>query len=170
VSRPAPAAVVREARSEDLPALARMGAALARQHHAFDPERFFLPDEPIEDGYASWLGKELANTRAVLLAAERRGRVVGYVYGRIEPRDWSTLRDRCGVGVDLWVEPRARRTGTDARLVEALIEHFAAKGLPRVVLHVAARNEVAREVFAGLGFREAVVEMVREVPEPPTRR
>src|SRR5512144_2651114 len=83
--------LVRDARSGDLAALARMGARLAREHHAMDPARFFLPEEPIEKGYAWWLGKELVNPRASILVAARRGRVIGYAYGRLERRDWNTL-------------------------------------------------------------------------------
>jgi hypothetical protein len=44
----------------------------------------------------------------------RKGRggleqVVGYAYGRLEPRDWNSLRDACGVGVDLVVVPALSR-------------------------------------------------------------
>jgi GNAT superfamily N-acetyltransferase len=109
---------IRDATAEDLPALARLGAKLAREHHAMDPARFFAPEEPVEEGYAWWLGKERKSRQAVVLAAVARGRVVGYAYGRIEARDWNSLRDRCGVGVDLWVEPRARRSGIGTALVE----------------------------------------------------
>jgi ribosomal protein S18 acetylase RimI-like enzyme len=154
---------VRPARPGDLPALAAMGAKLARQHHTFDPARFFLPEEPIEDGYAWWLGKELARKEVVILAAVRtRDRaVVGYAYGRVEPRDWNALRDVAGVGVDLWVEPAARRHGAGAALVEALIAALAGRGVDQIVLGVAARNRLARQVFRGLGFREVMVELAR---------
>lgn len=171
--RRAPAVQIREAAAEDLPALARLGARLARAHHQMDAERFFVPEEPLEDGYAWWLGKERRNPRAVVLAAVQRGRIVGYAYGRIEPREWNTLRDRCGVGVDLWVEPRARRAGVGSALVEALAERLAQRGAPRIVLNVASRNESAARLFAGLGFRKTMVEMSRETPEvarPPRRR
>jgi ribosomal protein S18 acetylase RimI-like enzyme len=144
-------------------ALARSGARLARAHHRMDPARFFLPEEPIEDGYAWWLGKELVNPRAVVLVAVRRGRAVGYAYGRIEKRDWNSLRERCAIGVDLWVEPRARRAGIGRRLVEALAERFAARGEPRMIIQVAAGNARALRAFAGMGFRETVVELAREL-------
>ncbi len=155
--------LLRDARPGDLAALARMGARLAREHHAMDPARFFLPEEPIEKGYAWWLGKELVNPRASILVAARRGRVIGYAYGRIERRDWNTLRERCAVGVDLWVEPRARRGGVGRALLDALLQRFAEKGQPRLVIHVAAANRLARRVFAGLEFRETLVEMAHEL-------
>ncbi len=164
---------VRGARPEDLPELGRLGAELARLHHAFDPERFMLPDD-LEAGYAWWLGKELANRRAVVLAAVRRGRggrVVGYAYGRIEPRDWNALRERCGVAVDLIVDPGARGAGVGARLTEELVRRLGELGAPRVVLFAASRNGEARRLFERLGFRPTMVEMTREVvPAPPAAR
>jgi ribosomal protein S18 acetylase RimI-like enzyme len=170
-----PEVVIRPATAGDLSALARLGARLAREHHAMDPERFFLPEAPIEEGYAGWLGKELANPRAAILAAVSgvRGRIVGYAYGRLEPRDWSTLRDRCGVGVDLWVEPAARGAGTGGRLVEALADALAARGARSVVIDVAARNPRAARLFRRMGFRPTMLELAREVPDrgrAPRRR
>jgi ribosomal protein S18 acetylase RimI-like enzyme len=166
---PTPARI-RPAAEDDLPALARLGAKLAREHHAMDPARFFLPAEPIEEGYAAWLGKEVANPRAVVLAAVagrgRAARIVGYAYGRLEERDWNTLRDRCGVGIDLWVEPAARRAGLGARLVLALAEALEARGAPLVILEVAAANSGAARLFEGLGFRPTLVEMTREARAP----
>jgi ribosomal protein S18 acetylase RimI-like enzyme len=162
---------IRDATAEDLPALARLGAKLAREHHAMDAARFFAPEEPVEDGYAWWLGKERKSRQAVVLAAVARGRVVGYAYGRMEPRDWNSLRDRCGVGVDLWVEPRARRSGIGTALVEALVARLADRGAPRVILSVAAANPRAARLFAALGFRETMRELTREVtPAPRPRR
>jgi ribosomal protein S18 acetylase RimI-like enzyme len=195
--RRAPAAEIRPARPGDLPALARLGAKLARAHHAWDPARFFLPDEPIEAGYAWWLGKELRSRSAVILAAaapsgdvgERRGsrrrlprsergsggrsftatpgKIVGYAYGRLEPRDWNLLLDACGVAVDLWVEPEARRAGLGGRLTEALVAALEARGAPRVVLSAASRNPGARRLFRKLGFRPTMLEMTRERRAPP---
>jgi ribosomal protein S18 acetylase RimI-like enzyme len=84
----------------------------------------------------------------------------------VEPRDWNTLRDRAGVGIDLWVEPRARRGGIGAALVDALAAGLAARGAPRLLVDVAARNGRARGVFARLGFRETMIELTRELAPP----
>ena len=163
------AILVRPARPSDLKALGRMGASLARAHHRWDPQRFFLI-EPAEEGYAWWLGKELTNRRAVVLVAQRGRKVVGYAYGRIEPRDWNSLRDRCGVGIDLMVEPGSRRRGVGNLLGEALIEALRKKGAPRVILQAAARNRRAQRFFAARGFRPTVVEMALELsPGKPGR-
>lgn len=164
---------IREATEADLPALARLGARLARMHHRMDPRRFFVVPG-MEKGYAWWLGKERKSRKAVVLAAVRPGRggsekIVGYAYGRIEPRDWNALRDTCGVGIDLMVEPKARRSGVGSALVEALCEALARRGAPRVVIEVASENPQAQEVFAGLGFRPTMLEMTRELPATRAR-
>ncbi len=158
----APSVEIRPARKADLPALGRLGAALARAHHEWDPGRFFV--EPrMEKGYAWWLGHELENRKAVVLAAVRGRQVVGYAYGRVEPRDWNLLRDRCAVAVDLMVAPGARRGGVGRRLCEALIEALAAKGAPFVVLQVAWPNRVAQRLFRSIRFRPTIIEMTRQL-------
>jgi ribosomal protein S18 acetylase RimI-like enzyme len=159
---------IRPAREADVPTLARLGSTLARRHHRMDPERFMAP-EPMEPGYSWWLGKEVANPRAVVLAAVRRGRIVGYAYGRLEGRDWNTLREACGIGVDLVVEARARGAGIGRRLLAELVRGLGQRGAPWVAIHVAERNPRARRLFASLGFRPTMVEMVAAVP-PDVRK
>jgi ribosomal protein S18 acetylase RimI-like enzyme len=145
----------------DAPALGRMGAQLAQQHHGFDAQRFMLPAD-IESGYRWWLSKELKQKDAVVVVAEQDGQVVGYAYGRIEERDWNALRDSCGVLHDLWVEAPARGTGTGAQLAEEAVRRLKALGAPRIVLMAAAKNETAQRLFTRLGWRPTMVEMTRE--------
>jgi ribosomal protein S18 acetylase RimI-like enzyme len=161
---------IRPARPDDAPALGRMGATLARLHHRMDARRFFA-SQGMEEGYASWLAKELASRKAVVLAAVTRSRggeqLVGYAYGRLEGRDWNTLRDPSGVGVDLYVMPRARRRGAGRLLLEALLRELVRRGAPQVVIHVAARNARALGMFEGMGFRRTVVELAIDAAELP---
>jgi ribosomal protein S18 acetylase RimI-like enzyme len=156
---------IRPARPEDARALGGMGATLARLHHRMDPRRFFAR-RGMEAGYAAWLAREARTRKAIVLAAvslaRGRERLVGYAYGRLEGRDWNTLRDRAGVGIDLYVVPAARRRGTGRLLLEALVRELVRRGAPRVVIQVAARNARALALFEGMGFRRTVVELAVE--------
>jgi ribosomal protein S18 acetylase RimI-like enzyme len=159
------APTVRAATRADLPAVASLAARLVRLHHGFDPDRF-LCMEPLEPGYERFLGGELADDDAVILVAVTRGdegeRVVGYTYGRLEPRDWNELLDACGKIHDVYVDESARGHGVANALVEAVVARLESKGAPRVVLLSATPNVAAQRLFAKLGFRPTMVEMTRE--------
>jgi len=159
------APTVRPATQADLPAVASLAASLVRLHHEFDPDRF-LCIEPLEPGYVRFLAGELADDDAVILVAvarvDDRERVVGYTYGRLEPRDWNELLDACGKIHDVFVDEAARGHGVAAALVEAMVARLEAKGAPRVVLLSATPNVAAQRLFARLGFRSTMVEMTRE--------
>lgn len=152
---------IRPATHEDLPSVAVLAGRLVRLHHAFDPLRYFVTDD-VEGAYREWFGKELRRAAVVLLVAETEGEVVGYVYGRMEGRDWNQLLDACGAIHDLWVEEHVRRDGVARLLIGAAIDELEGKGAPRVVLHTAVQNTTAQRLFEQLGFRRTMVEMTRE--------
>ena len=158
------ALVVRPARAADLPAVSRLAAELVRMHHRLDPPRFFLI-EPVEDGYQWFFSREIERQGALILVAEddADGRLLGYAYGTLEPRDWNDLLDACGKLNDLYVDAAARRRGAGRALVEAMFAALKARGAPRVVLLSAWRNPEAHAFFEALGFRRTMLEMTAEL-------
>ena len=159
--------LVRPARSEDLPAVSRLAAALVRMHHALDRQRFMLI-EPVEDGYQWFFSREVKRKGAIILVAEDESeRIIGYAYGTIEARNWNDLLAACGKLNDLFVDPTARRHGTGRALVTAMFAELRQKGAPRVVLLSAWKNPEAHAFFESLGFRRTMVEMTAELEGPP---
>lgn len=152
--------ILRRAQPADLAGAARLGAALALQHHQTDPARYFLP-EHAEQGYAWWFAKELQRPAAVILVAVRGTEVVGYSYGAAEERDWNLLIDRHGVVHDLFVAEDVRRLGVGARLLDAMIQELEGLGAPRIVLYTMVSNERAQHLFRARGFRPTLLEMTR---------
>jgi GNAT superfamily N-acetyltransferase len=142
----------------DQEALGRYGAALMRQHHASDPERFILTASP-EAGYGRFLVSQLADPESLVLVAERAGAVVGYVYASLEPVSWRDLRGPCGFVHDVYVDAAARHTGVGRGLVQAAIEWSRSHGRSQVVLWSKARNGDAQRLFTALGFRSTMNEM-----------
>jgi ribosomal protein S18 acetylase RimI-like enzyme len=151
---------IRRAREADLPETARLAAALVRMHHAVDPARFFLP-ERVEEGYAGWLGRELARREAVILVAVRGGALVGYAYGAIEGRDWNSLLEEHGAVHDLFVDESARRGGVGRALLSTLVSELESLGALTVVLSTMVGNDAAQALFRACGFRPTMVEMTR---------
>jgi ribosomal protein S18 acetylase RimI-like enzyme len=156
--------LVRLCKPADLPAVANLAARLVREHHAMDPNRFFIFGN-IEEGYARYLGSEMRKKRSLVLIAADSSGILGYAYGRIEPRDWNALLESCGFVHDLYVDERARRRGVGTRLMDEMIKRLAAQGAPRVDLMTAALNTNAHRLFERLGFRTTMLEMTRECEE-----
>jgi ribosomal protein S18 acetylase RimI-like enzyme len=165
---------VRSATAEDLVALGALAAELVRQHHGYDAARFVLPRD-VERGYREWFGRELGHAEAVLLVAEpdvpaSPAPMLGYLYGRMEGRDWNLLLDRHAALHDLLVVPEAQGRGVGEALVRRFQEIARQRGLPRVVLHSASPNVRAQRLFAKLGFRPTMLEMTCELgPDVPQR-
>lgn len=132
-------------------------------HYAFDNRRFLEPNPADAAGYARFLQSQLDHDGSIVLVAERRDRVVGYVYAAVEPLSWKDLRDECGYIHDLLVTDAARGRGAGEALLDAAIEWLQQRGMPRVVLGTAAQNEHARRLFTRRGFRPTMIEMTLEL-------
>jgi ribosomal protein S18 acetylase RimI-like enzyme len=154
---------IRPATRADLPTLGRLGALLLRTHYDFDPQRFLAPGGDVEQGYAWFLGTQLGQEDVAVFVAEREGEVVGYVYAGVEPHSWKELRDEAGFIHDIVVDERGRRGGVATALLERAIAWLGGRGVPRVVLWTAERNDAAPRLFAALGFRRTMIEMTREL-------
>jgi ribosomal protein S18 acetylase RimI-like enzyme len=155
--------LVRPATPDDLPGIARLAAELVRFHHGLDPNRYLLV-EPVEKGYAHFLASETKDRNVVLLAGVQvaTGEIVGYAYGRLEPRDWNMLLEAHGALHDVLVAKEARKSGLGEALVREMCARLEALGAPRVLLHTAVQNEAAQALFERAGFRRTMIEMTRE--------
>ena len=92
--------------------------------------------------------------------------MIGYAYAAVEGYDYMQLRGPAGVLHDVMVDPAYRGRGAGRLLVDAALAYLRTRGVPRVVLTTAERNEAARRLFARAGFRPTMIEMTRELDEP----
>lgn len=153
---------IRPAQLDDLGQVSKLAAQLVRQHHRWDARRFMLI-EPIETGYHRFLASQLSDAEVLVLVAVKDHRIVGYLYGSLEPRNWNALLDACGAVHDILVDEGARKSGVASKLMEAAFARFKELGAPRVVLMSAAANAEGQKLFEKLGFRRTMVEMTREL-------
>ena len=159
---------VRRATPNDLQILGGYGGKLARQHRAYNPQRFTL-FEPVEREFAQFYGEQLSRQDAVILVAELEGRVVGYMFVRVEPESFADALAAAAWIHDIYVDEswRGRRVG--ALLMDAAIESARELGSRCVMLSVAVQNEGARSVFERHGFRVTMQEMRLDVAEDVER-
>lgn len=153
---------IRRAVAADAPDIGKLGALLVRTHHDFDPQRFIAATPQTEKGYGSFLGSQVANPDVILLVAEHHGVILGYTYAGVEGMDYMALRGPAGALYDIVVDPAHRGHGVGRKLLDATLAELEARGVPRVVLSTAEKNDAAQRLFARAGFRRTMIEMTRE--------
>ena len=158
--------IVRRATPSDLLRIGHLGALLVEEHYGFDPRRFLAARPGTPEGYASFISTQLEDPDKSALVAEVNGDVVGYAYAAVEEYDYMALRGPAGVLHDVIVVPEHRGRGVGRLLINATLEFFRSRGVPRVVLSTAERNEAAQRLFASMGFRRTMIEMTRELDDP----
>jgi ribosomal protein S18 acetylase RimI-like enzyme len=158
--------IVRRATPADLPMIGRLGALLVEEHYDFDPQRFLAARPGTPEGYASFMSTQLEDPDKAILVADANGVVIGYAFAAVEGYDYMALRGPAGVLQDVIVDPEHRGRGIGHLLIDAMLEFFRSRGVPRVVLSTAERNEAAQRLFASMGFRRTMIEMTLELDDP----
>jgi ribosomal-protein-alanine N-acetyltransferase len=83
------------------------------------------------------------------LVAQLEGRVAGYVL-------WWYVVDEVHI-VNVAVHPSFRRRGVARRLLQAVFERAAARGMSIATLEVRVHNEAAIGLYDSLGFRQIAI-------------
>lgn len=155
---------VRPATAADVPAVLPMVRAICALHEHWDPERYpMLPD--VVERYRRWLPERAADPESVFLVAQHQdgSSLVGFLIGTVEENIPIYRVARYGFIHDVWVDPSARRSGVASALVENALGRFRAIDVAQVRLETAVPNDEARALFARVGFRQSVVEMLRTI-------
>src|SRR5205085_9930650 len=135
-----------------------LGALLIEEHYDFDPRRFLASRPETPAGYASFISSQLKDPDKAVLVADNYGDMIGYAYAAIEGYDYMALRGPAGVLHDVIVAPLHRGRGIGRLLIDAALEFFRSRGVPRVVLSTAERNKAAQRLFESMGFRRTMIE------------
>lgn len=159
---------VRPAQPRDADAIAAMARTLATAHLTFDPSRFYLPDD-IESVYREWISRaDPASDLLALVALQAQPggageSLIGYTIAEhfaAAPHFWSPAH----VFVhDICVDWDSRTAGVGRLLIDHVAQWARSRGAMHLRGLVAARNTGARRFFRAVSFREAAVEVTRDI-------
>ncbi len=143
--------VIRKATLADVPAIASLWVELMDFHAKRDA--FFTRGKKGHEVAAQYLSRAIQNPdRASVLVGVLGGDIQGYCYGVIT--DYLPVFDEKVYGsiVDLSVTTGARRLHLGQRLVEQTLTWFKSKGITRVDVTVAKKNEISTKFWRKMGF------------------
>ena len=151
-------ATIRRAALPDAPELGALQVRLALQHQDYDAQRFFVFGAK-EATFTDYFVEQLQRDNVAILVAEIEGKIVGFVFTRIEPAFLEGLMDTSGWIHDIFLDESARGHGLGKALLQAAIQALRELGAPIIMLAVSPKNETARRLFEEQGFRLTMLEM-----------
>ncbi len=143
--------VIRNATLADVPSLTALWIELMDFHAKRDV--FFTRGKKGHDAAAQYIARAIQNPdRASVLVGELGGKILGYCYAVIN--EYLPVFDEKFYGsiVDLSITAGTRRHHLGQRLVEQTLHWFKIKGITRVDVTVAKKNEISTKFWRKMGF------------------
>jgi len=136
---------------------------LIEQHVAYDPVRFSRIGN--REAMANYYGGRAEADMAAVLVAEIDDRIVGFAYLEFEPILYAELAVKVAWLYDIFVDKAERHEGVGQRLLDVIEREARSFGAQKVMLSVAAKNEIGFSFFERAGFRTTMYEMMLVLPE-----
>jgi GNAT superfamily N-acetyltransferase len=154
---------IRPAESADVAAIARLYLEVAPEVVAREPSFRHVPDlADVEHRYSSRIRDD---DRAVLVAVVSDA-LSGFVDASFQRHENQGTYTRTGDDVyieELIVTASTRRRGIGTALMHAIEEWGHGRGARMIWLDTHLSNEAARAMYAGIGYREVGVELVKQL-------
>jgi GNAT superfamily N-acetyltransferase len=152
---------IRPARPDDVETIVALWQELMVFHEARDPR--FRRSATAAKAFANFVAGHIASEDSLVLVAEEAGTVVAYALATIAFRPPVFVETRYGAIYDLFVTDSQRRRGIGGGMVHAIERWFTGRGIRRVEVRVAVRNEVSTRFWRTLGYESYVETLHREL-------
>ncbi len=156
--------LVRRAVREDLGRIQELWWELTASHLVFDPP--FYAKRPKKECLKTarrWHTSALKKPGHFILVAEDRHQIVGYLLGAVCKRPPIYLEAKHGMIYSLVVAERWRNRGVAKNLLKTAFSEFRKLKIKLVVLNVDPKNRPGRKLYAGQGFRDRHVLVVKNL-------
>jgi diamine N-acetyltransferase len=145
---------IRRATSDDIPEILPLWRELMDMHAEMEP--MFRPVEGAEEKFRVFISSTLANENFCVWVAEVEGAIAGYVIVSMSMTpEVFVIRRRLYIQ-DMVVALPFRRMGIARALMNEVLHFAQEKGIEKMDLLVAVRNEAANRFWESVGFKPAL--------------
>jgi ribosomal protein S18 acetylase RimI-like enzyme len=141
---------VRRCRPQDLDRVAALWTALTLHHSRLDP--LFSLRADADERIRALLSAQLRDPDTAIFVAEHAGDLHGFCAVRVDRAPPILEEVERAEITDLGVREDERRQGRGRALVEAALAWIGERGIERVEVRVASRNEAGQSFWRALGF------------------
>lgn len=149
---------IRNARRGDADVLIQLWQEMMDQHARWDAR--FRFEEGASREFQRRITGMIRSSRACVVVAEVRGRVIGFATGELTSRPETYPAGRYGFISELFVQEEYRHRGIGTALVQQILEWMRGRGVTVVELLAAERNAGGRAFWERLGF-DAFLRLMR---------
>lgn len=157
------AVTVRRTAKNDARLIAELAIKLFAQHSEYDSRRF--AEVASVEGAEKFYGRQIEAEDAAILVAEFENKIVGFAFLQYEAMNYSALLVNAVWLHDLYIDEQVRGQSIGKALIEKSAEVARKLGADKLMLSVAAKNEIAKSFFERKGFKETMVEMMLDLTD-----
>jgi ribosomal protein S18 acetylase RimI-like enzyme len=152
---------IRTAELSDVLAICELWKEFMDFHGALD--QLFTRSPKGHETFGEFVSGHIESEDSCVFVAEDAGEIVGYCVSAIAHRPPAFVDLDYGAIYDVAVTGKRRRGGIGRDLFEKTKEWFAGRGIKRLELSVAVRNETARSFWRKMGFEVMMERMTRGI-------
>jgi len=154
---------VRTARLIDLDQIVDLWSSLVGHHRALEP-RLYETEVHAPASFRAFARRKLDDQDGILLVADYKGSVGGYLLGSVGQRAPVYVVRTVGMVFDLMVDQRLRGQGIGRALVSEATAVFTRRGIMDMQVNYDPNNEEALAFWTALGFKTLLHEAYRRDP------
>lgn len=143
---------IREARKEDIPAVAELDTEMAKVDNSF----FELHEVPNKQEAEEYISEKFKTAK--ILVAEENKEIVGYIIGEVKKNE--DLSVKTGYIHGCYIKPKYRKKGIGNELAAALLSWFGSQGISHVIASFYEGNKIAKEFWKKVGFKSHQREII----------
>lgn len=159
---------IRLATTRDLDAIVARWHDLMDAHRALE-ETLYATATHAPGTYRAFVRRHMSKSASVVLVAEHRDAILGYMLGGKGQRSPIYAVGEVGMIFDLVVQPDLRRAGIGRALVDAAMDWFEERGLEHVQVNFSTLNPSAAQFWPAMGFAPFLCEAYRPVRLPASQ-
>lgn len=152
---------IRKGKIKDIPQIAKLSYCLVQSHAKFD-DYYTMKRDAIKT-FNKFHRENIYGKNSLLLVAEEKGKIIGYIVARIMKRPPIFKEKEKGFIGSVYIIKKFRRTGILKGFLDEIITWFKKKKIEHIELHIHYKNPIGINAWSKYGFRDYLQNRIKKI-------